>query len=646
MSALQEKCSMLFAQMRLNAIWKTTVFCLLATFVWAAQSGDFIYTINPNGTVRIDEYTGLGGNVAIPSALNGRTVVGIGRYAFSASTNLAGIIIPDSVLYLEDYVFNDCTALTSVAIGVGLNSIGFGVFNYCRALTAINVHPGNSTFSSIAGVLFSKSQKTLLQYPEGRVGAYTVPAGVTNIGRRAFMDCARLSGIVLPAGLIGVDEAAFWGCTGLPGITLPDGLANIAADAFWGCSGMANVTFPGSVTNIGNHAFYECAALSSVNLPASVASIGAWAFGRCANLTSIAVDNRNAFYSSLNGVLLNKDQTVLVQYPGGKSGTYSVPGSVISIGGDPSLYNEGLGGFAYCAGLTGIVMQNRVVELGNNAFRACIGLRSLTLPDSIAVVGHSVFAYCANLTSVALPDRLEQIPFTAFVGCTGLTRIVIPDNVAEIGAGAFASCTGLSRAIIGSGVVSIGESAFWKCENLMGVYFWGNAPVVAGTNIFDYAENATVYYLYGAAGWEATFANRPTALWSPSPLPKIRANNQRGTVTIARGQPLAITLTMAAGGYYNVNVDWWVLIIPHAGQRWYYLNSAFTWASCTAGDMAGLQPALQAPLVNVPVPATVLQINSLLPGRYAFCFAIDQMDGILNYPDGPIILDAVQALVE
>jgi hypothetical protein len=37
-------------------------------------------------------------------------------------------------------------------------------------------------------------------------------------------------------------------------------------------------------------------------------------------------------YSSVDGVLFNKSQTTLIQYPSGKSGHYSIPDSVTSIG--------------------------------------------------------------------------------------------------------------------------------------------------------------------------------------------------------------------------------------------------------------------------------------------------------------------------
>ena len=175
-----------FLRKRISKAWWLPAFFLLATAVTvkAETYGDFIYAISPDGTVRIDEYTGLDSVLDIPSDIKGQTVVGIGRYAFSSRTNLTNVTIPNSVLYLEDYVFSDCTRLTSVTIGTGVNSIGFRVFYYCTNLTAITVNALNSSYSSLGGVLFNQNQTTLVQYPEGPTGDYTIPPASLTSGKR------------------------------------------------------------------------------------------------------------------------------------------------------------------------------------------------------------------------------------------------------------------------------------------------------------------------------------------------------------------------------------------------------------------------------------------------------------------------------
>jgi len=119
-----------------------------------------------------------------------------------------------------------------------------------------------------------------------------------------------------------------------------------------GSSGMGKATLttiilPSSVTSIGFQAFTCCFGLTSVTIPSSVTSIGGYAFCDCAG--NITVDPANANYSSLNGVLFNKAQTTLIQCPISKTGSYTIPSSVTSIG---------VEAFYYCTGLTSITSLN------------------------------------------------------------------------------------------------------------------------------------------------------------------------------------------------------------------------------------------------------------------------------------------------
>lgn len=90
----------------------------------------------------------------------------------------------------------------------------------------------------------------------------------------------------------------------------------------------------------------------------------------------------------------------------------------------------------------------------------------------------------------------------------------IPASVTHIGEGAFSSCLGLTSVTLGHSVTSLGGLAFFSCPNLTGLYFQGPPPNLS-YGVFDGDDEATVYYLPGASGWEAAFGGRPTALWKP-----------------------------------------------------------------------------------------------------------------------------------
>jgi len=87
------------------------------------------------------------------------------------------------------------------------------------------------------------------------------------------------------------------------------------------------------VTAIANSAFLDCSSLTSIIIPDSVTSIGSYAFWRCTSLMAINIPVDNPNYVSVDGILFNKNMTVLIQYPEGKSEEdYSIPDSVTTIG--------------------------------------------------------------------------------------------------------------------------------------------------------------------------------------------------------------------------------------------------------------------------------------------------------------------------
>jgi hypothetical protein len=342
------------------------------------------------------------------------TIITITGYS---GTNSA-VAIPDtindlSVTRIGAHAFNRCSWVTSVAIPGSVTNIGDVAFGGCSKLSAITVDFNNPVFSSIGGVLFDKNQTTLIIYPcGGGASSYTVSNSVVSIGNRAFFDCSSLT----------------------------------------------NIDIGNTVTSIGDHAFSYCSNLASMNIPSSVASIGIHAFLDCSQLTAITVDSNNSYFSSVGGVLFDKNQTTLIAYPCNGTNSYTIPNDVVSIG-DYAFFNR------------------------------------------------------ANLTSVVIPSSVVSIGILTFDFCSNLTNIVIGSSVAHIGIGAFYRCSRLTSVIIPSSVTNIGNSAFVYCTNLTGIYFQGNAPSVStDVTVFNGITNTTVYYLAGTTGWGATFDGLPTAL--------------------------------------------------------------------------------------------------------------------------------------
>jgi hypothetical protein len=357
----------------------------------------------------------------------------------------------------------------------------------------ITVDVLNPAYSSLAGVLFNKTQTTLIQCPGAKAGTYAVQNGVTSIGTSALRNCASLTSITIPNSVTNISDSAFNSCARLSAITVD------ALNPFY--SSLAGVLF-----NKAQSTLIQCpgALAGTYAVPNSVTSIAAAAFYGCESLTAITVDALNPSYSSLAGVLFNKAQSTLIQCPAAKAGTYVIPNGVTNI----AAY-----AFINCASLTDVTIPSGVTSIGSVAFAVCISLTSLTIPDSVTSIGGGAFEYCTRLTSVTIGNGVTSIGISAFNECTSLNSVKIPNSVTNIMDRAFEDCTSLNSVTIGSSVSSIGVLAFGFCSNLTSVYFKGNAPTVGSAALGN--DNATIYYLPGTTSWGTTFGGLPTVPWNP-----------------------------------------------------------------------------------------------------------------------------------
>ncbi len=285
--------------------------------------------------------------------------------------------------------------------------------------------------------------------------------GITYIGEYAFFGCDIAGDLTLPGGVTEIGMKAFASCSGLTSVVLSQSVARLNNWAFSNCSGMSSLTIPKGVTSIGFAAFWGCGSLTSVTIPASVTDVDSAAFGNCGSLENIAVDGRNVYYISVDGVLFNKNRTTLVAYPSGKKGTaYTIPKGVTSIGENA---------FSYCRNLTDVTIPQGVTGVGECAFEGCDSLTGVTIPKGMTYIGWGVFDGCRSLVSVTIPKSVTSIGSYMFRNCSSLTNVTIPENVTSIGWDAFIGCSNLVSVTIPKSVTSIGNSAFENCSSLTNV---------------------------------------------------------------------------------------------------------------------------------------------------------------------------------
>ena len=175
--------------------------------------GDFTYTVSSN-KVTITSYDGLGGQVDIPTTINGLPVVDFGS-SFAGSA-ITAISIPESVTRIGMAAFSGCGVLTSITIPQSLTSIEVAAFGGCTSLTSL-----------------------------------TLPAGLTSISTQLFLGCSSLSSLTIPSSVTIIGDRAFLGCSKLTNLTIPRSVSYIGDNAFQLCSNLKAVYFLGDAPSKG-----------------------------------------------------------------------------------------------------------------------------------------------------------------------------------------------------------------------------------------------------------------------------------------------------------------------------------------------------------------------------------------------------------
>jgi len=240
------------------------------------------------------------------------------------------------------------------------------------------------------------------------------------------------------------------------------------------------------ITRIGYNVFTYYENLTSVTIPESISIIEEFVFNYCNRLISITVDTNNPNYSSEDGVLFNKDKTILIWYPAGKeNANYDIPASVITI--------------------------------EDNAFGDCNYLTSITIPESVTSIGYVGFLSCNNLTSITVNDNnalyasvdgvlfdKDKTTIIQYPAGKENTNYIIPALVTTIGSNAFGGSNKLISVIIPETATTIGAYAFGNCINLSSVFSFAKIPPdLDGWGVFwGLPANKT---LYVPAGTKETY---------------------------------------------------------------------------------------------------------------------------------------------
>jgi len=524
----------------------------------------------------------------------------IGGSAFTDCTNLTSVYLPSGIISIGSRAFYNCSSITSITLPSSLTTLGEYAFYGCISFTDINIPAG---ITSMLGAFQNCSSLETITFEENSVltnigdntfykctnlSSITVPDTVTNISKNAFQECSSLTTVTFStnSSLSSIGVKAFYKCSNLTSILIPDSVLSIGDNAFDYTSNLTTVTISmnSNLTTIGSETFEYCH-MTSINIPSTVTSIGNDAFYGCSQLTAFNVAEDNPNYSSLDGVLFNKDKTTLICFAQMSTQYYTVPDGVIHI--DRA--------FARCENILEVTISDSVESIYFEAFDSCHSLRklnfsenssltlwggqslwgcsqltSITIPAGVTAINSTTFEFCSNVKTVNFVSNntLTSIGEAAFMNCSNIASISIPDSVVSLGSSAFCNgfslanvyispasslttlqrnvfnnCPALKSLTLPAGVTSIGDNAFYRCTNFNTLVLMSTTPPTLSTTsaFLSSGITATTGYIYvpedsveaykTATNW-STFADRIFGVYDLYIDVAFNSNGGTGTMAV------------------------------------------------------------------------------------------------------------------
>ena len=382
---------------------------------------------------------------------SGITSVGVG--SFYNCKNLKTVEVASSVTRIGSGAFQNCKNLSSVQLESGLITIGNASFRFCGSLSSITIPKTVTTIgfdafleTSLEEIIIPPSVKEIGQSAfavNRNLVSVTLNDGLEKIGGYAFGETG-VKKLYIPETVSDIEngtaldndlmeevwidiaspyfESVGGGVISLKDryclvyvpramsgtFTVPSCVTHLGRSAFCGNKKITEIKFAGNeVTSFGGtYTFQNCKSLKKITIPKEVTSLGAeeWSFDGdttyyntfigCESLQEINVEKGNPYYTSIDGVLYNKDKTVLLSYPIGKtSATFRVPDSVKAI-----AYKA----FYKGKNLTHIIMGENVKTIGGSAFEKCTKMSSIVIPASVTSLEDDQFFDCSALKHLVL----------------------------------------------------------------------------------------------------------------------------------------------------------------------------------------------------------------------------------------------------
>lgn len=438
-------------------------------------------------------------NKEITKVILPTTLMQINEYAFMNCTNLKEVHIPAECTIVDKYAFSGCTSLEKVVFGkytdefsgetsTGAVTLSHSAFSGCSSLTTIEnskriTTVGRYTFSGCLSL-------TSIDLTELRVaGNYAfngcrklktiITSENTPISDNMFNGCTAIESFEIKTDRLG--NGAFFNCTSLSEVTFTTSeLHQFGSNAFYNTA-IEEFTLPAGNYQIGDNAFSNCKKLKTFNITenANVTFDSKTPFNNCTELTTITCAN-NA-YKLVDGILYNAEETAIILAPYKLSGEITIADNVTEIGanvfanriltgGTINLNNVSvIGAYAFANSNIKTIDLANVEQLGDGVFNNCDSLETINNTENVVYIGEYAFYDCDALTEIEF-NNVEEVGERAFENST--IKRLKAEKLEVIGDYAFAN-TALTGKLTLSSVRSIGEYAFYNSTSIKEVVLGG-----------------------------------------------------------------------------------------------------------------------------------------------------------------------------
>lgn len=362
---------------------------------FAVEPDGFVTESAGSGKVRISSVgSSVSGDVTVPSEIDGKTVIGIGKNAFNLNRGITSLNLPSTITDAGEKAFSNMSVYSVIFSGSGNVKLGSYLFSDSRNITEV-VLPSGTEAIPLGCFSGCSSLKT-----------FSLPSAVKSIGQNAFLNCSSIECISFPASVETINAPAFVQCNSIKryevdssnrffrsvdgvlysadgkkliaypaakedvSFSVPEGVEEIEMCAFSGNRFVTEITLSSTVKSVGNYAFHFCSSLFKVNFNDGLETLGTYIFDHSPKMRVVTIPGtltswESAFYSSQ------------IEY---------------------------------------VTVSEGIKSIDKMAFRDCASLKSVKIPSSLETIKMAAFMGCSSLEQLTLPDSFKSADSTAFSG--------------------------------------------------------------------------------------------------------------------------------------------------------------------------------------------------------------------------------------